>query len=336
MSIAPTRAGKTFCFNTLLADTRAKGHIALSVASSGIAALLLDLGRTFHSRFKASLEPTEGYMLRITAQSALAELLRRTKLIVWDEAPMMVSPPPLPPGPHDQHTPALSPHRCAQHKYHLDALDKTLQSIMGNTLPFGGKVVVMGGDFRQCLAIVKRAGKLGILEATLKEAKAWRHVQEFELKENMRVLSSGGEDGARLSDWADYLLSVGDGADSRRRTPTMEYAMELSSTICLEASRASDAQAQEASDIRALGAYVYPGIESGCTAHIAELGEAEELGPVAAGREFFARRAILAPYNQDVANINAQLASSFPGDMGAPPPREYATTVGTPGSRAST
>lgn len=43
-------------------------------------------GRTFHSRFKAPLELTEDMMLNIKRGSNLAELIARTKVIVWDEA----------------------------------------------------------------------------------------------------------------------------------------------------------------------------------------------------------------------------------------------------------
>ncbi len=45
-------AGKTFLYNCLLCTVRADERIALPVASSGIAALLLAGGRTAHSRFK--------------------------------------------------------------------------------------------------------------------------------------------------------------------------------------------------------------------------------------------------------------------------------------------
>jgi hypothetical protein len=38
-------------YNLLLAKVRREGDIALAVASSGIAALLLEGGRTAHSRF---------------------------------------------------------------------------------------------------------------------------------------------------------------------------------------------------------------------------------------------------------------------------------------------
>ena len=48
----PGRTGKNFLYSALLARVRADGHIALAVASSGIAALLLSGGHTAHSRFK--------------------------------------------------------------------------------------------------------------------------------------------------------------------------------------------------------------------------------------------------------------------------------------------
>ncbi|GKA51259.1 putative reverse transcriptase domain-containing protein, partial [Tanacetum coccineum] len=61
--------GKTFLYKTLTAALRSKGQIVLNVASSGIASLLLDGGRTAHSRFA---------MCSISADSDLAELIRET------------------------------------------------------------------------------------------------------------------------------------------------------------------------------------------------------------------------------------------------------------------
>ena len=49
---APGNTGKTFVLNCLLAFVRHTNGVALAVASSGIAATLLKLGRTAHSRFK--------------------------------------------------------------------------------------------------------------------------------------------------------------------------------------------------------------------------------------------------------------------------------------------
>jgi len=38
-------------------------------------------------------------------------------------------------------------------KYALHIMDRTLRDIMNNDLPFGGKIVMLGGDFRQPLPI---------------------------------------------------------------------------------------------------------------------------------------------------------------------------------------
>jgi hypothetical protein len=99
---SPGGCGKTFTLNHLLATVRAQGRIALSVASSGIAALLLDGGSTAHSRFKIPLEPNASSTCTIPAQSDSADLIRRAALINWDEAPMT-------------------------HRYAFEALDRTLR-----------------------------------------------------------------------------------------------------------------------------------------------------------------------------------------------------------------
>ncbi len=103
---------------------RSNSHIALAVASSGIASLLLDGGRTAHSRFKIPLDLHASSTCSISKQSDAARLLRETRLIIWDEAPMM-------------------------NKYAFEAVDRTLKDICDSEDLFGGKVVVLSGDFRQ-------------------------------------------------------------------------------------------------------------------------------------------------------------------------------------------
>jgi len=61
----------------------------LTVASSGIASLLLSSGRTAHSRFKISIDLHDESTCNITQQMKVAELVRKANLIIWDEAPMM-------------------------------------------------------------------------------------------------------------------------------------------------------------------------------------------------------------------------------------------------------
>ena len=80
--------GKTFLINLVLAKVRSEGRIALSTASSGIAATLLDGGTTAHSRFKIPIDIQSDSTCNIPAQGNLANLLRETDLVFWDEAPM--------------------------------------------------------------------------------------------------------------------------------------------------------------------------------------------------------------------------------------------------------
>ncbi|XP_029145820.1 uncharacterized protein [Arachis hypogaea] len=132
----PGGAGKTFLYRAIIADLRSKGHIVLVTASSGIAATLLPGGRTGHSRFKIPINAEQSSTFNISKQSDLAKLIRQTTAIIWDEAPMA-------------------------NKETMESLDRTLRDILENSNPFGGKVMVMGGDFRQVLAVVPK-GRDGI------------------------------------------------------------------------------------------------------------------------------------------------------------------------------
>lgn len=269
---APGGTGKTYTFNTILAALRAKGIIVLAVASSGIAAILLELGRTFHSRFKCErLHPAANQTLNISAQTALAELLRRCHAIFWDEAAM-------------------------GNKYHLEALDKTLRDFMDSNVPFGGKTIVLGGDFRQTLPIVRFASRAQILQVALTNSPLWAEFKSFKFEENMRIEGAreqlqrtGGVevDAAqtldRLEHFAKWLLRLGDGAE-----PTDELSrVALPPECCMP----------EGCDIDALVAWVYPNLAANCSS-----------------TEWLSGRAILTPYNKDVTTINDKVSAAFPGE----------------------
>ena len=42
-------------------------------------------------------------------------------------------------------------------KHIYEAADRTFRDLLGADVPFGGKVVVFGGDFRQVLPVIPRA-----------------------------------------------------------------------------------------------------------------------------------------------------------------------------------
>jgi len=67
--------GKTFLCNTIAAEVRRRGQIALCVASSGIAALLLDRERTSHSCFKIPLSIHEDSVARLKRNSYIFPIL---------------------------------------------------------------------------------------------------------------------------------------------------------------------------------------------------------------------------------------------------------------------
>ncbi|KAL0292299.1 UNVERIFIED_CONTAM: hypothetical protein Scaly_2597300 [Sesamum calycinum] len=126
----PGGSGKTFLYCAILAYLRANNHIVIATATSAIAATLLPGGRTAHSRFKIPPKPTTNSFCKIDKQPDLAELIRRAIAIIWDEAPMA-------------------------NRYAFEFVDKTFQDIMKNNLSFGGKIMILGGDFRQILPVVK-------------------------------------------------------------------------------------------------------------------------------------------------------------------------------------
>ena len=81
----PAGCGKTYLYRKVLHYVRSTGRIALAVAMSGIAALLLPGGRTAHSRFRLPVPlPSEGCSCNIKAQSASARLIREAAVVVWD------------------------------------------------------------------------------------------------------------------------------------------------------------------------------------------------------------------------------------------------------------
>ncbi|XP_061346787.1 uncharacterized protein LOC133292402 [Gastrolobium bilobum] len=185
--------GKTFIWNTLSASIRSKGEIVLNVASSGIASLLLPGGRTTHSRFRIPIQITEDSTCNIRQDSNIAELLAKTKLIIWDEAPMV-------------------------HRFCFEALDKTLRDVLRFSdsscvdKPFGGKVVVLRGDFRKILPVVPHGSRQDIVHATINSSCLWSHCHLLTLTKNM-WLSSGSDihNLMEIKEFSDWLLKVGDG-----------------------------------------------------------------------------------------------------------------------------
>ncbi|KAF2890734.1 hypothetical protein ILUMI_15439, partial [Ignelater luminosus] len=161
---APGGTGKTFLISLLLARIRSQNDVALVLASSEIAATLLEGGRTAHSALKLPLnmQINETPIFNIAKNSAMAKILQVCKLIVWDECTMA-------------------------HKRSLEALDRTLKDLRDNQNIFDGATILLSGDFRQTLPVIPRSPVADELNACLKSSNLWRHVKTLQLTTNMRV-----------------------------------------------------------------------------------------------------------------------------------------------------
>jgi len=59
---------------------------------------------------------------------------------------------------------------------------------------FGGKTVVLGGDFRQILPIVLKGRREDIVSASLLRSHLWQHVTILHLHINMRIMVANSEE----------------------------------------------------------------------------------------------------------------------------------------------
>ena len=199
--------GKTFLLNAILDSVRSSepnGCIALAMATTGIAATMLNLGRTFHSRMKAPIDPTENSTLNFTVQSDLGKLITRAKILVIDEATML-------------------------DRYNLEAMDRSLRDLMSSqnpdaaSIPFGGKSIVLAGDFRQCLPVIDFGTRAITVDRCIKRSALWTCFSTYSLTTNMRVAREGSR---KLRLFDEWLLKLGNGDMSRVRIP-LQHKFEI-------------------------------------------------------------------------------------------------------------
>jgi energy-coupling factor transporter ATP-binding protein EcfA2 len=264
--------GKTFLWKTLSAAIRSQGKIVLNVASSGIASLLLPNGKTAHSTFSIPLVINQKSTCNITQQCPRAKLLRETSLFIWDEAPMM-------------------------NKFCFEAFDRTMRDIMrvedeeNLKKPFGGKVVVLGGDFRQILPVVRNGSRRDIIKATVSSSKIWRTVKVLKLTQNMRLKGDAtNQTYEEIKQFADWILNIGDGVEQADENGEVE--IQIPKDLCI---------LEGTNPLLDLIDFVYPNI-------------AENIQ----NANFFEDQAVLAPTLEVVEQVNDFVLSLIPGDS-----REY-------------
>jgi hypothetical protein len=80
--------------------------------------------------------------------SPCGELIRDASVILWDEAPM------------------------ANHAV-LACVEETCRQVMGNECPFGNKIIILLGDFRQTCPVIRGGSRAQIVDASIKSSPLW-------------------------------------------------------------------------------------------------------------------------------------------------------------------
>lgn len=140
-------------------------------------------------------------MCDILPRDTTAQLIRKAKLIVWDESSLTS-------------------------KLIFETVDRTMKdsfkdedAAFGN-IRFGGRLFVFGGDFRQVLPVIPRASRSQIVSKCMKRSKIWPNINVLKLRVKMRVQAALQLNNyvlaAELQQFADYLFQLGEG-----RVPTL-------------------------------------------------------------------------------------------------------------------
>lgn len=122
------------------------------------------------SKIRTLFPTIEASICNIDNESELAELLRLTNLVIWDDDLM-------------------------SHKFCFGALDKSLKVIMSETKNsskkiFGGKVIVFGSDFKHILHIISRGGRVDIIHSTINNLYIWDHCKVLGLTSYKEYLAT--------------------------------------------------------------------------------------------------------------------------------------------------
>uniref|UniRef100_A0A914I8I8 ATP-dependent DNA helicase n=1 Tax=Globodera rostochiensis TaxID=31243 RepID=A0A914I8I8_GLORO len=191
--------GKTFLYNTLIkwclagkptfnsTTNQERGRenplctsSVIAAASTGIAALLLIGGGTAHRQFSVPNDVTDDTAPTISFESSKGEQLRGADLIIIDEISMLSS-------------------RV------LKYIDRLLRDVCAvNDKPFGGKVVVCGGDWKQLTPVVEHGTREDQVAESIKTFPLFKTFQKISLTINMRT--APGEQALR-----DWLHNIGNG-----------------------------------------------------------------------------------------------------------------------------
>ena len=128
----------------------------------------------------------------ITPTSSRGDLIRQTSLIIWDEAPMA--------------------NRAVLH-----CVEDVCRHVMDSILPFGGKAIVLLGDFRQTCPVIPYGSKAQVVAASIKSSPLWPLFTIARLNTPIRTAAD--------PEYANALDAVGDGGDCTPATSCLHSVL---------------------------------------------------------------------------------------------------------------
>ncbi|XP_073295870.1 ATP-dependent DNA helicase PIF1-like [Primulina huaijiensis] len=162
----------------------------------------------------------------------------------------------------------------------IETVDRSLQDITGIQKPFGGKVVVLGGEFMQVLPVVPKATIQETINSSLVKSYLYKQMQHLTLTENMRSKPDPV--------FSDFLLQIGSGIE-----PTdSEGNIKIPDEMIIKYSK-NDEESYEVMLIN----HTFPNLKEN-----------------AESTEYMTSRAILTSINEYVDKLNEKIIHFFQGE----------------------
>ena len=178
---APGGSGKTTVVKLVASILRKAGKVALTVATTGIAAQNYEGGTTGHSMFKLPFDSFNPELnCNLSRRSQRAELIRAASIIFYDEAAMM-------------------------HRNTFRAFLRLLEDLQPPNL----EAVVFLGDFRQIPPVIKFGTMYDNLKASIRFDSRFASMKKLKLTENLRAKSD--------PEFAAMIQDIGEDRGEKRR-----------------------------------------------------------------------------------------------------------------------
>ena len=72
-------------------------------------------------------------------------------------------------------------------RYAFEAVERMFKDICNNDIHFGGKVIIVSGDFRQTLPVLRHGNRVQIVENCMKNSHLWKYFKCMTSKDNKRI-----------------------------------------------------------------------------------------------------------------------------------------------------